>query len=120
MLTRRSYIIGYVLSIALTLCAPLLYQWHVATSHQFPTHLELRVAFIALALVQLVVQLIFFLHLGDEKKPRWNLWAFGFAAIVVFILVGGTLWIMYNLSMGHMNTGEPYINGTINAQSEDD
>jgi cytochrome o ubiquinol oxidase subunit IV len=53
---------------------------------------------VTLAILQLVVQLMLFLHLGDEPKPRWNLLAFLFAVLVVAIVVGGTLWIMYELS----------------------
>jgi len=50
-----------------------------------------------LALVQLVVQLVLFLHVGQEEKPRFNLLALSFGLITVVILVGGTLWIMQNL-----------------------
>ena len=55
-------------------------------------------AIIFLAVVQLVVQLVFFLHLGRERQPRWNLLAFAFMAIVLLILVLGSLWIMNNLN----------------------
>jgi cytochrome o ubiquinol oxidase subunit IV len=61
---------------------------------------------VALALVQLFIQLIFFLHLGRESKPRWNLSALAFAVIVVVILVFGSLWIMASLDYhgGHHST----------------
>jgi cytochrome o ubiquinol oxidase operon protein cyoD len=102
----RTYILGFVVSIALTVVAFALAQMHLASGHIFPTH-ELAVpALVALALVQLVVQLMLFLHVGQEPKPRWNLLAFYFAIIVVVILVGGTLWIMDNLT--HMQMQEPY------------
>jgi cytochrome o ubiquinol oxidase operon protein cyoD len=44
------------------------------------------------------IQLHYFLHLGDEPKPQWNLLTFGFMIGVVLILVFGTLWIMNNLN----------------------
>jgi cytochrome o ubiquinol oxidase subunit IV len=81
----------------LTLAAPGFIWLHGYLHHAFPTHAMLGALFVVLALLQLFVQLVFFLHLGKEASPRWNLLAFSFAAIVVVIVVGGTLWIMYDL-----------------------
>ncbi len=101
-MTTRPYIIGFVLSVALTLAAPALLWWHEATHHMFPTHGELRIAFVVLALLQLCVQLVFFLHLG-RRGTRSNIVVFGFTLFVVCVLVGGTFWIMANLAhMMHM------------------
>lgn len=96
-----AYIIGFVLSVLFTLAAFGLNFFHEQTGHVFPTHETILPILIALALLQLVVQLVFFLHLGHEKGPRWNLLTFLFAALVVGILVGGTLWIMQHLAEGH-------------------
>jgi len=49
--------------------------------------------------------LIFFLHLGIESKPRWNLLVFYFMVVVLAILLYGSFWIMSNLDyrmMGKM------------------
>lgn len=51
-----------------------------------------------LAFGQFVVQLVYFLHLGTEQKPRWKLLVFWFMIVVVLIVVVGSLWIMYNLN----------------------
>lgn len=58
---------------------------------------------ITLALVQLIVQMVFFLHIGQEERPRWKLWAFISMFAVLMIVVVGSLWIMNNLNynMGH-------------------
>ncbi len=95
--TLRTYTIGFVLSLVLTLAAPGLIWLHGAMHHAFPTHAMLVGLFVVLALLQLFVQLVFFLHLGREASPKWNLLAFSFAAVVVVIVVGGTLWIMHDL-----------------------
>ena len=55
-------------------------------------------ALAVLAITQLLVQLVFFLHIDKERKPRWNLAVLLFAALIVFIIVGGSLWIMYHLN----------------------
>ena len=51
---------------------------------------------VAAALIQIVVHLRFFLHIG-LSTPRENLVAIAFACVLIFIMVGGTLWIMFDL-----------------------
>ena len=91
----RSYIIGFVLSVALTLAA----FWLV--TQDFSQNV-LLVGLVTLAVAQLWVQLICFLHLGDEKKPRWHAITLFFAAFIVVVLVGGSIWIMYHLDHNMM------------------
>ena len=43
-----------------------------------------------------------YLHLGLESKPRWNLMMFLFMVLLIFVLVGGSMWIMYNLNYNVM------------------
>ena len=50
-----------------------------------------------LGVVQAIIQFVFFMHIGIESKPRWNLMIFIFTILIVFIIVGGSLWIMSNL-----------------------
>jgi cytochrome o ubiquinol oxidase operon protein cyoD len=119
MSTLKSYITGYLLSVVLTLCAFGLLVWHISTGHVFPTHQMLTIGFVALAILQLFVQLFFFLHIGKEEKTHWNVAVLGFALFVVSILVGGTLWIMHNLEY-HEVTGSPYIGNQITVQNEND
>lgn len=53
---------------------------------------------LVLAVVQLVVHLIFFLDLGKEAKPRWNLISFMVVGVTAMIVVIGSIWIMMNLN----------------------
>jgi cytochrome o ubiquinol oxidase subunit IV len=92
-----SYTIGFILSILLTLIA------YFAVVNKSLAGNALIVFIIALAIVQLCVQLFFFLHLGSESKPRWKLLAFLFMLLVLFILVFGSLWIMNNLNYHSMS-----------------
>lgn len=96
--SRASYIKGFVLSLALTLLAYLLVHTHLAHHHQFPPDAFMGIALPVLAVIQLIVQLVFFLHVHKESKPRWNLVVMLFAALVVLIIVIGSLWIMYHLN----------------------
>ena len=100
--TYRSYITGFIFSLILTFAA-----FGAVWSHQgqgtFSLPLLIAVLLV-LAAAQLLVQLYYFLHLGSESKPRWNLTSLLFAALVLVIIVGGSLWIMKNLDY-HMDPG---------------
>ena len=106
--TPRMYVSGFVASIVLTLTAYLLVVHH-ALSRRL-----LIGTVVALALTQFLVQVVFFLHLGRETKPRWKLAVFLFMTMVVLILVFDSLWIMTNLN--YRMTPEQ-INTYMNNQS---
>ncbi|MBI1856909.1 cytochrome o ubiquinol oxidase subunit IV [Candidatus Saccharibacteria bacterium] len=106
MILGKSSLIGYIASIVLTSLAYWLVNHHVLSAHTFGTHGVIKAAIIFLAIIQLFVQLIFFLNLGQESKPRWNLMAFLFAGLVVIVLVFGSLWIMNNLNYRQMSPDE--------------
>lgn len=94
-----SYITGYVFSLELTIVAYVL-----VVRHAF--HNRTLVAVISgLALAQFVVQLLFFLHLGREARPKWKLFVFWLMMVIVVIVVGGSLWVMYNLNY-HMSPSQ--------------
>jgi cytochrome o ubiquinol oxidase operon protein cyoD len=95
--TLRTYVMGFVLSLALTLLAFFMVNKHVSSEHYELKHGFLIASVVMLAILQLLVQLTFFLHLDREKRPYWNLQVLALAVIVVGIVVGGSLWIMNNL-----------------------
>lgn len=89
--TVRSYTIGFMLSIVLTLIP------YLIVTEGLLSGWALLVSLVISAIAQLIVQLLFFLHIDASKANRWQLVAFLFAVLVVVILVVGTLWIMDNL-----------------------
>jgi len=122
-----SYITGFALSILLTVL-PLVLLWMYETGAAPLSLAAMYGAFVLFALLQLGVQLYFFLHMGEEARPRYNLMALAFALIVVGIVVGGTLWIMQNLSHMQHAAGAPapdsaevpFIMGEITPQGSND
>ena len=96
----KSYVIGFVLSIITTLMA-----YVIVLNDIFTADARLY-AIIAIAVVQLVVQMVFFLHIG--RGSRWKLLTFTFTLLFVGILVVGSLWVMHNLNynMMEMSTEE--------------
>lgn len=95
-MTIAKYSIGFVLSLVLTLAAYIF----VTGGYRSPWLLAVLAV---LAIVQMIVQLIFFLHLGDEAGPRIKLWSFIFMGGTLLIVVIGSIWIMNNLNYNMMN-----------------
>ncbi|NGX38158.1 MAG: Cytochrome bo(3) ubiquinol oxidase subunit 4 [Chlamydiae bacterium] len=87
----KPLVLGFVLSLLLTMAAYRL----VTRYHLTSTALTLTV--LGLGTAQVLIQLVFFFHLGLESKPPWNLVTFLFMVLVVIIVLGGSLWIMHNL-----------------------
>jgi len=100
-MTIARYTIGFVLSLLLTIVA----YYYVVARGDNPL---LLIVLAMLAIVQMIVQLVFFLHLGEETGPRYKLLSFGFMLIVLGIVVIGSIWIMVNLNqnMMHMSPSE--------------
>lgn len=92
--SRKSYAIGFLLAIALTLVPFGLVMTHASIGT------PLLIAVFALA--QIVVHVVYFLHVDRSAEQRWNLTALVFTGIVVGIILGGSLWIMHNLYINMM------------------
>jgi cytochrome o ubiquinol oxidase operon protein cyoD len=92
----KSYGIGFALSLILTFAS-----FGVVMSGLVPHELRLT-AIVALALVQLLVQLIYFLHMGTAKDQRENTAVFGVTAVLLAIVVAGSLWVMHNANENMM------------------
>jgi cytochrome o ubiquinol oxidase operon protein cyoD len=95
--TRRGYLIGFGLSAALTAVPFWLVMTSVLASPQITA-----VAIVALAFVQIVVHTIFFLHVNTRAEGGWTLMALMFTAVMVTIVISGSLWIMYHLNSNMM------------------
>jgi cytochrome o ubiquinol oxidase operon protein cyoD len=87
----RSYLTGLALALILTAIP-----FALVAVNLLPKSLTLVVVAVA-AVMQILVHLRYFLHLDLASTPRENLLAILFAAILIFIMVGGSLWIMLDL-----------------------
>jgi cytochrome o ubiquinol oxidase operon protein cyoD len=94
--SQAAYLRGFILSVILTAAA-----FAFALSGTLSTTgAMLMIA--ALAVVQILVHLYYFLHMNASSEQRWNVMAFAFTVVIVAIVVGGTLWVMYNANMNMM------------------
>ncbi|MBO7743457.1 cytochrome C oxidase subunit IV family protein [Paenibacillus sp. MWE-103] len=88
----RSYTIGFLCSIVLTVipAAIVLGGWLDGSSKTY--------SLMAAGVLQLAVQLLFFMHVREEKKPRYNLLALILGLVILIVIVGGSMWVMmYNM-----------------------
>jgi cytochrome o ubiquinol oxidase operon protein cyoD len=92
----KSYLIGFILSIILTVIPFAMVMNGSATKTTLIAVLTLC------AVVQIVVHLIYFLHLDSSSEQRWNVVALAFAALIIVILVVGSLWVMLHLNYNLM------------------
>ena len=97
------YIIGFILSLVCTFLAFWMVNAHINGAHMTFSHAVLIPMLAILAFSQFIVQLVYFLHMGNETKPRWKQLVFWFMIIIVLIVVVGSLWIMQNLNYNMMS-----------------
>jgi cytochrome o ubiquinol oxidase operon protein cyoD len=92
----KSYVIGFALSLVLTILS----FWAVKSG--VVPHGEILPAIVVLAVVQLLVQLVFFLHMGTGPDKGENLGVFVFTLLIIAIMVAGTVWVMHNMNANMM------------------
>ena len=96
--TIESYVVGFLVSLILTVGAYLVVEKHLLVGNL------LILTVLGFAIAQFLVQVIFFLHLNREARPRWKSKAFMFTFMTVIIIVAGSLWIMNHLNYNMMPT----------------
>jgi len=88
----RGYLIGLLLAAGLTAASFYLCFSGLIYGPAIPA------ALIALAVAQMGVHLVFFLHLTTGPDNTNNALALAFGVLIVTLLIGGSLWIMANLN----------------------
>ena len=94
--SMRDYVIGFILSVILT-AIPF---WLVI---ERPFGAGATAAIIMVfAMIQIVVQMVFFLHMTPKAEGGWSLTSLVFTVIVVVIMLAGSLWVMHHLNTNMM------------------
>lgn len=86
------YVVGLVLALLLTAASFFVAGTDLVWQPSIP------VALIVLAIAQMGVHLVFFLHITTGPDNTNNVLALAFGLLVVFLVIGGTIWIMANLN----------------------
>lgn len=90
----KSYITGFITSIVLTLAA----YFVVIRPTIFGSASTTLIVILGFAVLQLIVQLIFFLHLAQQPGRRWKLTVFFSTLALVLLIIVGSIWIMEHLN----------------------
>ena len=86
-----SYTIGLAFALLLTAASFIVSQTHLLWTPGVPAGLAV------LAIAQMGVHLVFFLHIGTGPDNTNNVLALAFGVLIVALIVSGTLWIMAHL-----------------------
>lgn len=89
----REYVIGFLLSVVLTAIPFWLVMAKVIPSKQATLWIVL-----AFAVVQILVHMVYFLHLNTRSEGGWNMLALIFTLVLVVIALTGSLWVMYHMN----------------------
>lgn len=94
--SRKGYWIGFGLAAILT-AVPF---WLVMTM-PLPTQATALII-MAFAAAQMVVHMIFFLHMNRRAEGGWSVMALLFTVVIVAIALSGSLWVMYHMNANMM------------------
>lgn len=95
--TFRGYMTGFVLAVILTIIP-----FWLAMGHVIKDSSTAAVIILGLAAVQIVVHMIYFLHMNSKSEGGWNMLALVFTIVLVVITLSGSIWIMYHLNHNMM------------------
>lgn len=99
----QSYLIGFVLAAILTVIP-----FWLVMDRVIDNRIALILVVLILAAVQILVHIFFFLHLTPSAEGGWNLLSLLFAAVLVIIVLGASIWSMYqeneNMMPGMMHS----------------
>lgn len=86
-----SYVIGFILSLIFTFIP------YYLVVNKVLTGTPLLIAILGIAVIQMFIQIIFFLHLGRGPKPLYNIVFFASTVGIILVVAGGSVVIISNL-----------------------
>ena len=93
----RDYLIGFALSVVLTAIP-----FWIVMDNVFRDPKVGAIVLMAFAVVQIVVHMVYFLHMNSKSEGGWTMLALIFTAVLVVIALTGSLWIMHHLDSNMM------------------
>ena len=95
--TLGGYLAGFVLSVFLTAIP-----FWLVMGNVFEKSSTTAVAILLIGAVQIVVHMIYFLHMNAKSEGGWNMLSLMFTLVLVVITLTGSLWVMYHLNTNMM------------------
>jgi len=93
----RGYLTGFILSVLLTAIP-----FWLVMGNTLGSKPATAIIVMGFAAIQIVVHMIYFLHMNTRAEEGWSMMALIFTVIMVVIALSGSLWVMYHLNVNMM------------------
>ncbi|MFG6439688.1 cytochrome o ubiquinol oxidase subunit IV [Roseateles sp. LKC17W] len=98
----KGYAVGFILSVLLTAIPFWLVMGKVLPSPQ-----TTALVILGFGAVQMVVHMVYFLHMNAKVEQGWSMLALLFTVALVVIMFAGSVWVMYHMNTNMMPTPDP-------------
>jgi cytochrome o ubiquinol oxidase operon protein cyoD len=95
--TLKGYATGFILAVLLTAIP-----FWLVMGKVFESSSTTALVLMAFAAVQIVVHMIYFLHMNTRSEGGWSFLALLFTLLIVGIALAGSLWVMYHMNANMM------------------
>lgn len=93
----KGYVTGFILSVILTAIP-----FWLVMGNVFANPATTAFTILGFAAVQIVVHMVYFLHMNAKVEGGWSMLAMMFTLILVVIVLAGSIWVMYHMNANMM------------------
>lgn len=91
--TLKGYVTGFILAVVLTAIP-----FYLVMNKSIESSATMGFVLLGIAAVQVVVHMIYFLHMDGKVQGGWSMLAMMFTIMVVVVMLSGSLWVMYHMN----------------------
>lgn len=95
--TVKGYVIGFLLSVVLTAIP-----FWLVMAKVLPSSSLTAFVILGFAAVQIVVHMVYFLHMNAKIEGGWSMLALIFTIVLVVIMLAGSIWVMFHMNENMM------------------
>ena len=95
--TLGGYAKGFILAVILTIIP-----FWMVMGKVFANSSAAGIVLLGLAALQVVVHMVYFLHMNTKSEGGWSMLAMLFTIMLLFIMLAGSIWVMYHLNHNMM------------------
>ena len=95
--STKGYVVGFLLAVVLTAIP-----FWLVMGKVLPTPGLTAAVILGFAAVQIVVHMIYFLHMNSKIESGWSMLALIFTGALVLIMLAGSIWVMFHLNSNMM------------------
>ncbi|MYM35860.1 cytochrome o ubiquinol oxidase subunit IV [Duganella sp. FT50W] len=93
----KDYAIGFILSVILTAIP-----FWLVMAKVFDKSSTTAIVVLAFAAVQVVVHMVYFLHMNNKVEGGWSMLSTVFTVVLLVIVLAGSIWVMYHMNKNMM------------------